>query len=203
MTDTLLFWMDGVVTTSLAEVTIRQLETIIDDRLGIAERLEIRDWALELQLGRIDGTTFCRNALALTQAPLAETELASRIERSIMPIPGVLDVVGELVGEYGLWLIAHCPREWLVPVFERLDLVRLFPGDSILVCPESGLSGLLPDVFYLAAQQAGKPFEDCLLVAADSAITTAAVNVGLNAIIFTDAHRLRRELSLRQLLPAV
>ncbi len=203
MIDTLLFWMDGVVTTPLADITIHQLESVLNDRLGIAERLEIRDWALELQLGRIDSVTFCNKSLAITQAPLAEKELAARIGKNVAPIPGVLDVVRELIGTYGLWLIAHCPREWLLSISERLDLVHLFTGHSILFCPESGLSRLLPDVFYLAAQQAGKPLENCLLVAGDSAITTAAVNVGLNAIIFADARRLRRELGLRQLLPAV
>jgi beta-phosphoglucomutase-like phosphatase (HAD superfamily) len=201
MIDTILFWQDGVMTTSLAEVTISQLESASGSAVETQVRVEIRDRALDLQLGRIDGTAFCQRALELTQAPLDERELAAQIQRSVKPIPGVLEVVKELEGKYGLWLLAHCPRAWLLPIAERLDMLHLFPGESILVCPESGLGRLLPDVFYLAAQRAARPIEACLLVAPQSAITTAAVNIGLNSIIFTDAYRMRRELGLRKLLP--
>jgi beta-phosphoglucomutase-like phosphatase (HAD superfamily) len=201
MIDTILFWQDGVITTSLAEVTISQLESASGSVMETRARVEIRDRALDLQRGRIDGSAFCQRALELTQAPLDEQELAAQIQRSVKPVPGVLEVVKELEGKYGLWLMAHCPRTWLLPIAERLDMLHLFPGESILICPELGLGRLLPDVFYLAAQRAAKPIEACLLVAPQSAITTAAVNIGLNSIIFTDAYRMRRELGLRKLLP--
>lgn len=201
MIDTILFWQDGVITTSLAQATIGQLESASGSTLATHTRVEIRDRVLELLLGRIDGTAFCQRVLEMTQAPLDEAELVAQIQLAVKPIPGVLEVVKELQGEYGLWLLAHCPRAWLSPIAKHLEILRLFPGQSILVCPDLGLGRLLPDVFYLAAQQAAKPIEACLLVAPQSAITTAAVNIGLNSIIFTDAYRLRRELGLRKLLP--
>lgn len=201
MIDTIFFWLDGVVIDSLAETAIRQLEDATNATLDSQARVTIRDWALDLQLGRIDGLTFCRKALGLTHASLDEKELAVRIQNKIRPIPGIVEVLEELEGKYSLWLIANCPREWLLPIAQRLDLLRLFPENSTVICPESELTALIPDVFYLAAQRAEKSVEDCLLVAADSAITTAAVTIGLNAIIFADAYRLRRELGLRGLLP--
>lgn len=200
MLDTVFFWQDGVVTTSLAEVTIGQLEAVLGSTLDTQRRRAIRDQSLELQLGRTDGSAFCRSALDLSQAPLDEEELALRIQENVTLIPGVLEVIEELLGRYNLWLIAHCPRGWLQPIGERLGLLDLFPGESILICPELRLTTLIPDVFHLTAERAKKPLEDCLLVAADSAITTAAVNNGLNAIVFADAYRLRRELGLRKLL---
>jgi beta-phosphoglucomutase-like phosphatase (HAD superfamily) len=201
MIDTILFWQDGVITTSIAEVAIGQLEHKLGIALDTETRTGIRERTLALQLGRIDGTAFCRTALEAARALLDAEGLADRIQHSVEAIPGVLEVVKELREEYSLQLIAHCPRGWLRPIAERLDIVGLFPGESILVCPESGLYRLLPDVLYLAMQRAGKPIEACLLVAPQSAITTAAVKIGLNSIIFTDAYRLRRELGLRKLLP--
>lgn len=200
MLDTVFFWQDGVVTTSLAEVTIGQLEAALGSTLDVQTRRAIRDRSLELQLGHTDGSAFCRSALDLSQAPLDEKELTLRIQENVTLIPGVLEVVRELEGRYKLWLIAHCPRGWLLPIGERLGLLDLFPRESILVCPELGLARLMPDVLQLAAERAGESIEECLLVAAGSAITTAAVNIGLNAIIFSDARRLRRELGLRKLL---
>lgn len=200
MIEELFFWLDGVVTDSLAETAIRQVEDAIGATLDTHIRVAIRDWALDLQLGRLDGLTFCREALSLAHASLDEKELAARIQSNVTPIPGMVEVLQELEGKYNLWLIANCPRDWLLPNARLVHLPRLFPEDSILICPELALPRLIPDIFYLAAHRAGKSIENCLLVAADSAITTAAVKIGLNAIIFADASRLRRELGLRRLL---
>jgi len=203
MIDTIFFWQDGVITTSIANTAIEQLEDAMGTTLDMDMRLQIRDWGLDLQLGRLESPEFCEKVLGLTEAPLRERELFERIQDGLAPVPGVMEVLQELKGQYDLWMIGLCPSDWLTPIAQRLDLMPVFPGESILVCPEAGLDSLIPDVFELAMQRAAKSIGQCLLVAPNPAITTAAVNMGLNAILFADARRLRRELGLRKLLRPV
>jgi FMN phosphatase YigB (HAD superfamily) len=203
MIDTILFWQDGVITTSIADTAIDQLEGVLGRTLDIDTRVQIRDWGLDLQLGRLESLAFCRKALALTGAPMGEQELFERIRNEARLVPGIVGVLQELKGKYGLWMIGLCPSDWLTPIAERLDLLPIFSGESILVCPESGLTKLIPDVFELAVHRAAKSVEQCLLVAPRPAITTVAVNLDLNSILFADARRLRRELGLRKLLPPI
>jgi FMN phosphatase YigB (HAD superfamily) len=203
MIDTIFFWQDGVITTSIADTAIDRLEGVLGRTLDIDTRVQIRDWGLDLQLGRLASLEFCREALALTGASMPEQELGGRIQNAVAPVPGVMEVLQELKGKYGLWMIGLCPSDWLTPMAERLDLLPIFSAESILVCPESGLTKLIPDVFELAVQRATKTIEQCLLVAPKPAITTVAVNRDLNSILFADARRLRRELGLRKLLPPI
>ncbi len=118
-------------------------------------------------------------------------------------MPGVREVLQELRGNYDLWMIGSCPSDWLWTITEHLKLRQLFPEASVMVCPEWRLDRLVPDVLQAALDRAVKPVESCLLVAPDPETTAAAVELELNAIIFADARRLRRELALRKLLPRI
>ncbi len=68
MIDTIFFWQDGVITTSVADSTIVQLEGIIGQDLGVETRHQIRDLARQLQLGRLTGTQFCCQVLSMSEA---------------------------------------------------------------------------------------------------------------------------------------
>lgn len=114
--------------------------------------------------------------------------------------PDVWVVIDELSHSFDLWLISDQPQDRLARIPDYAHIERYFKN-QILFIPELGLAPLLPDLFYLASQQCNHPLSSCLLVTSDQRTATIAVNHGLNAIIFVDAFRLRREFNLRGLLP--
>jgi phosphoglycolate phosphatase-like HAD superfamily hydrolase len=203
MISTVFFWMEGTVVSSLAQAATDRVQGALGGDADASTRMEIIDLATQMNLGRVDGLSFCQSVVDLVQVPMNAEDLAATIQADVQPIPGMHRLLQDLKEAYNLWLIATCPSDWLETIRERVEVLKFFPADAIVQRPESGLKRLVPDVLELAQESAGAPTESCLFVARKSAITTAAVNLSLNAIIFADARRLRRELAMRKLLPPV
>src|SRR5690606_34160587 len=111
-------------------------------------------------------------------------------------------LLAEVRARYSVRLVSPYPPEWYRTLDRRVGLGSTFPDSEVLFCQLAQLGRLLPDVFFWALGKAGKTIEETLWVADQPAMTSAAVRLGLNAIIFADSRRLRRELVLRSLLPA-
>jgi 2-haloacid dehalogenase len=120
-------------------------------------------------------------------------------ERSLVgEVPGTADLVRELhaagVPMWGLtnWsheLYPHAPRR-----FEILGLL-----DDVVVSGTVGVAKPDPAIFELAVDRAGLPAEDLVFVDDKEANVAAAIEAGLDGILFTGADDLRRQLRSRQL----
>ena len=201
MIDTLFFWQDGVITTPLAEVVLEQVRFLGAGELDVRTRLAVRDWVQGLQLGRVSGESFCQKLQVLVPALACYSDLPSRFLSAVALSPGMADLLAEARTEYECWLVSSYPSDWLQALDQRLGLSIMFSPARVQVFPQAGLGKCLPDVFVWAIQKAQKRMESCLWVAGEAAMTTSAVRVGLNAIVFADSRRLRRELVLRGMLP--
>ncbi len=97
-----------------------------------------------------------------------------------------------------LCLVSDYPAEWLLPALTRGGLARIFPACKIAyVADLGGFSGLLDALVERGVIMPGQT----LWVDAHSPHTSAALRKGIDAAIFEDAWRLRRDLGMWGLLP--
>jgi 2-haloacid dehalogenase len=113
-------------------------------------------------------------------------------------VPGTAELVRELhaagVPQWGLtnWsheLYPHAPR--------RFDVLALL--DDVVVSGTEGLAKPDPAIFELAVARAGLPAEDLVFVDDKEANVVAAIESGLDGILFTGADDLRGQLHDRGL----
>jgi 2-haloacid dehalogenase len=112
-------------------------------------------------------------------------------ERSLVgEVPGTADLVRELraagVRQWGLtnWsheLYPHAPR-----LFDVLGLL-----DDVVVSGTEGLAKPDPAIFEIAVARAGLPAEDLVFVDDKEQNVAAAIELGLDGILFTGAEELR------------
>ena len=114
--------------------------------------------------------------------------------------PGMEELLRELSEEFTLWLLCEGPEEGLALVVEGLRLNRVIPRSHWFFISE-GLRADMPKeaVEGLVARTGGSR-EAFLLIDDRPAVTTAVIRAGMNAVVFVDAFRLRRNLVLRGLV---
>jgi 2-haloacid dehalogenase len=119
-------------------------------------------------------------------------------ERSLGEVPGTGDLVRQLrdagVPMWGLtnWsheLYPHAPR--LYPILGLLE--------DVVVSGTEGLAKPDPAIFELAVARTGLPAEDLVFVDDSAANVAAAIEAGLDGILFTGAEDLRARLRERGL----
>lgn len=113
-------------------------------------------------------------------------------------VPGTAELVRELsaagVPQWGLtnWsheLYPHAPR-----LFDVIDLL-----EGVVVSGTEGLAKPDPAIFELAVARSGLPAEDLVFVDDKEANVAAAIECGLDGVLFTGAEALRRQLRDRGL----
>ena len=106
----------------------------------------------------------------------------------------------ELSEGFTEWLFCEDVREDDLLALENLRLDRLIPRDRWLWA-SGGFRAELPGELIkgLAARTGGRP-EELLWIDDRPAVTSSVIRAGMNAVIFVDAFRLRRNLVLRGLV---
>jgi hypothetical protein len=198
----LAFWLGGVVIPHMWELT---RDTLIANGAECPPELclALIDQETALTIGSIAPEDFCTYAIELAGIELPSSRLKSQIQQRIGIMPGVLPVIDALARRYPLHLVSDFPSQWLSVVLQSTALSAYFADDSIVMTSDLGL-----DNVYSAYNALPKALIDAgllipgksLLVADDPILTESAIRSGLDAIIFVDASRLRRELSLLRLL---
>jgi hypothetical protein len=198
----LAFWLGGVVVSHMWELT---RDTLIANGAECTPELclALVDQEVVLTVGSITPEDFCTNAIELAGTELPSSCLKSQIQQRIGVMPGILPVIDALARRYPLHLVSDFPPRWLSVVLQSTALSTYFADDSIVMTSDLGL-----DNVYNAYNALPKALIDAgllipgksLLVADDPILTESAIRSGLDAIIFVDASRLRRELVLLCLL---
>jgi len=194
-------WLGGVITETVSEAASRQLYAQPAEKITIETRLQLRELAQELALGRLTGPSFCRQAIEATRSTLSAEDLAAGIQENVTARSSVLEMIKELPETYQRWLISDYPPKWFGSIAERLGLFSWFDENRLIITAAARLSRITPDIFYYLAHQTGQPLTACLMIDGVSARAVEAVKHGLDTAIFVDARRLRREFVLRRMLP--
>ncbi len=192
--DHLLFWTGGVVLPRLGHLAAGQAPACAGDLL-CARRLA--DLERQLAEGDIAAAEFCEQAAAAAGLPGgADGLLPTMLAAATLPL-GLEDLLAELAQSVRLGLVSDYPQPWLETILARSGLSRLFGAANI--CYTAAWPG--SDLFKaLAAAGVIRPGHT-LLVDHDSRRATAAIRRGIDAALYVDARRLRRDLGLWRLVP--
>jgi beta-phosphoglucomutase-like phosphatase (HAD superfamily) len=199
--NTIFFWLGGVLSETVPEITIQVLSSQLAGRINFQTRLLLQGMAQELSLGQIDSQLFCRRSVESNGINISIDDLETQIKTAVTVRTSVLEVIEHLPEAYQIWLIADYPPEWYQSFAERLNLNPYFPEDRLIFTARSHLKRIDPDIFYHIVQQADQPIDACVMVDGISGRAVHAVRHGLSSIIFVDATRLIREFTLRGILP--
>lgn len=199
--DAVFFWLGGVVTDSIPDAIARIVYEQPLARVPIDDRIRLGELSEQLYIGQISSLAFCQRVIDQAKKPVRAEQLQAQIVATVPQHADVLDIADALEN-YERWLLSDYPAEWTPAVARHLDLYRHFSSEHVLIVPGSGIKRLVPDVFDLLAQTAGKPLQNCLMIDADAMRAVQAVRYKLHSTIHVDARRTRRDLVMRRMLPA-
>jgi hypothetical protein len=194
----LIFLPGGTIFAPLAELAASFL--VADRGLTPAQRMALRDAALALAAGTDDPRRFCARAAEIcgAQGGAAASRLCEHLAQGAAALPGMPPLIEELALTSELGLASDYPPAWLAPALARSGLASCFPADRIFYMADLGGYARLFD--GLVAAGAVAPGHT-LWVDAHSLRTSEALRRGIDAEIFVDARRLRRDLGLWGLVP--
>ena len=169
-------------------------------RAAPGQRRALLEAALALAGGREQPAGFSARAAAICGEPgeTAAAQLQERLTNELAPLAGMPALLLDPALTCELRLVSDYPAEWLLPALARSGLARIFPADEIAyVADLGGFSGMFDALVERGVIVPGRT----LWVDAHSPRTSAALRKGIDAAIFEDARRLRRDLGMWRLLP--
>lgn len=109
------------------------------------------------------------------------------------PVPGTHDLVHELHAADVLQIgLTNWSAELYPAATDAYDVIGLLR--DVVVSGREGLAKPDPEIFRVAGQRAGVPLESLVFVDDSPANVAAAADLGMHALRFTDARRLRAQL---------
>ena len=194
------FRAGGTIVPSLYHTAIDLLKTQSEEELAVGTRDEVYNLVRSLALGAIDAGILRERICEMSKGKVSQDQFLGSVLNTKALDRELLRVIDELRETYDLYLISQYPREWLETLLNRFDEKKRFEYTNIIYCAEGGLQNLIPDLFYLVNRLTGKQMENCLLVDGRAEYLSAALRMGLQAVVYVDAFRLRREFVLRSML---
>lgn len=198
--DRLVFWMAGVLTPHVSQVTL--VQTLDSPSAAPPDMVfALADLDRELATGALSPAEYCQQALHLTRAHMQAAELERRIVDAIPLHADILRVVDALIGRYDVRLLANLPPYWLDGLMGRLDLAARFDADRIAVAVDYHPRDLSADLLSRLVDAGIIVPGRTLLVDDDPLRAETAIRAGLDAALFVDARRLYRDFGLWGLVP--
>jgi hypothetical protein len=195
--DAVFFWFGGVLTGTVAELTVGELMPDAKGHEALKTRQRIGELAEELSLGRIAASDYSEQTIALCDASVEPSELYRRIIESASLRQPIAELIERMPASYERWLIVDFPADWYQAVSQRWSVHSLFSEERTLVTSELKLSRMVPEVFYHLPSIAGRSMDECIIVDACSARAVQSMEHGLASIIYVYPERLRLELALQ------
>jgi hypothetical protein len=194
------FLAGGVILPRIASITEQLLEDKNSRLLSYDQRTSIYEAEKELVLGKIPPDLYLEQLDRLVNGSRTKKDLFVELVNYIRVDERALDVAFSLTRTSQVYLFSDYPRTWLQAVPKYMQLVSYFSSIKVIYAAELGLA----DHFYAVFEKLmlGGLVEPgaSLWVDANPFRTSAAIRLGIDAIIFVDERRLRRELNLRKLL---
>lgn len=195
--DAVLFWFGGVLTETVAELTLGELMPGAKGHEALKTRQRIRELAEELSLGRIAASDYCQQTIALCEADVEASELNSRIIESASLRQPIAELIERMPASYELWLIVDCPVDWYRALSQRWKMHSLFSEERTVATSKLKLSRMVPEIFYHLPAIANRSMDECITIDACSARAVESMEHGLASIIYVYPERLKLELALQ------
>jgi len=155
----------------------------------------------EFSLGRINEEQFFAQAVKLTKIEGSSEILEEKVFAGLELSEGMAGILEELIENHKVEILSQYSTELTKKILKKTYLLPKFPEDRIRYTTEMHL----PDLEQcLAAKYMCEGWiqrGESIWVDADPHRTMAFIRAGIDAIIFIDSTKLRREIALRGLLP--
>ena len=194
---TVFFWLGGVLSETVAELTVAELMPEAEGHHAPKTRQRIRGLAEGLALGRLAPSDYCEQTIALCEASVESSHLMRRVIESASLRAPIAELLEEMPAMYEPWLIVDYPVDWYQEVSERLEIASLFSEDRIVLTSMLKLGRMVPEVFYHLPPCAGRSMDECITIDAISARAVESMRHGLASIIYVYPERLKLELALQ------
>jgi len=152
-------------------------------------------------IGKNSKQEFFNSATSIFNLDITSDELENAILSQIFPTHGINQVLSELQTHFSLTLFSQYPPELLLQISSILNLNKYFSKNNIFYTCEIEFAGQPGDFFQnlisIGKIQPGKS----IWVDSNSKMTSSSIRAGIDAIIFQNSDKLRREIALRGLLP--
>lgn len=198
--DRFYFVLDNVVAKSFSWVVISSSK---DNKIFSDSKVRVRLYQLEEDffLGRISKNEFFKQASKLSNSNQNSEEFESIISSKLELNEGIREILIELKKQYALFLFSQYPPEILGCLFSKFNLSDIFLEQNILYSCKTDLPGLGFNLIEKITSDQWALTGRSVWVDSDSQRVSASIRAGIDAIIFIDSNRLRREIALRGLLP--
>ena len=194
----LMLMAGGVVLPSLAEAAASFLAP--GCALPGGQRAALLGAAQALAEGREQPARFCARAAEICgeRGEAAAALLHEKLSNELPPQPGMPSLLSDPALTCEMHLVSDYPALWLLPALARSGLAHAFPAAEIsYVADLGGFSGMFD---ALIARRVIVPGQ-ALWIDYHSPRTSEALRKGIDAAIFVDARRLRRDFGLWRLAP--
>jgi FMN phosphatase YigB (HAD superfamily) len=196
----LLFWLGGVLTESMADLTLSVLKPGVSGAERLAWKQTIDPFLVQLTLGELNSSAFWREAGRACSSGISPEQALVEISTLARVRPEVLEIIGRIPERYQLWLISEFPSDWVEKMAEEGIFTEVFPPARIIFTADLGLKQVQPDIFQALPRAAGQSMSDCLVIDGVSRRAVAGIKLGQNSIIYVYPERLAHELALQKII---
>jgi putative hydrolase of the HAD superfamily len=130
--------------------------------------------------GFISYQQFVTDIAALARVSEAEVQ---KVLRSNQPNRFLFELITSLQGRYKIGMLSNSASDWLTDIFTKQQL-GLF--DETILSYEVGMAKPDPRIYALATEKLGVEPEECVFIDDQERYCTAATEVGMQAIAYTD-----------------
>ena len=114
--------------------------------------------------------------------------------------PGMGDLLQELSPDFNLWLFCEAAEDELSLMIDGLQLAPMVPATRRLSAAGNFRTDMPEELVDALVKRTGGPRESLLWIDDRPSVTSAVIRAGMNAVVFVDIFRLRRNLVLRGLV---
>ena len=195
------FMVGGVLVPRMMDVTLELLHS--GSEVDRHTKLAIHFLEKDLSLGRITPEEYCRQVIARTDSTDEPSYMMRAIPEHTRLVPGMKALIGELAEKCMTCLVSDYPRRWLKGIREDTGLSSLLTDDRTMILAEADTPGTYPELFQIIMQRFEIRPGRALWIDHSSPRTSWAIRQGIDAIVFVDEGRLRRELKMRNLMTSI
>ena len=194
------FWTGGVILPRIVSATIELLEKKSRHSLLNHQRFLLYEAEKDLAMGRMTPEAYLIQSCSLIDGLISPDNLCRELIEWMKVDTGALSTAMDLMQSSQVYLVSDYPRAWNQASQNQMKMISQFTANNVIYSAEMQLEDPFSSVFEELT--AGGVIEQgaSLWVDAHPLRISAAIRSGMDAIIYVDERRLRRELNLRQLL---
>lgn len=153
---------------------------------------ELHDLNKQADHGFMDRQTYIESVARITGISAAETATAFSQEH-VLNRPLIDYIQHELKPKYKIGLLTNIGRGWIQDFFDEHQLHGLF--DEVLLSSEQGITKPNPLLFERAAEHAGFPPGECVMIDDRQENCDGAEQAGMKSVLYRSNHELMGSLS--------